>query len=503
MPPLLPDAFSFGVATAGFQIEGGYNGPGEPANNWIQWERTGRVEPSGLACDFWDSPEEALDRAAGLGCDVFRLSIEWARLEPAPGIFDETALARYVEILTMCTDRGLEPVITLHHFTHPWWLGEEFWLTPGSPDQFVAYVARVLPALAPHCRRWITINEPNIVSLMGWIEGQYPPGRTRAFADAFCVLDNLLCAHVLVYDLIHAVQPHAHVTVNTSSSSIYEHDRLLTDLLVAPAHGIGADDLDDWIDERRAMHDAVFTPTNHGELWLRRFFGSISPYGNSAATGGLLLGSTVRNLLRRPAPRRAVQAVSASPSLCPLDAVGFDWYDPIASHAIRRPGHVSSGRRSWSLGREIWDVPANAHGLAGWCRDQSVLLPGMPLWIVENGMATKVQNGRAFARTDRWDRPRYLKAHVAAVVDAVAAGAPVTSYFHWSLMDNYEWGSYTPRLGLFGLDRSRGAKGVRWMDTDAAGYDSAGEYRRLIAAVRSGDERVLAGIDRRPDTSPN
>ena len=176
-----PD-FIFGVATSGFQIEGGFNGPGEPANNWVRWERSGRVEPSGIACDFWRHPEEALDRAASMGCDAFRLSVEWARLEPEEGDFDDTALDRYVEILAMCEERGLAPMVTLHHFTHPSWLGEEFWLTPGSPDRFRDYAARVVPRLSAHCQRWITLNEPNIIALTGWISGATPPaarGRRR------------------------------------------------------------------------------------------------------------------------------------------------------------------------------------------------------------------------------------------------------------------------------------------------------------------------------------
>jgi beta-glucosidase len=165
----LGKGFAIGVATAGFQVEGGYNGPGQPSNNWAAWERSGRAQRSGAACDFWAHPEEALDRAAAIGCTTFRLSVEWARLEPEAGRFDDAALARYVEILEMCASRRLEPMITLHHFTHPGWLGEEFWLRPGSPDLFLRHVQRVLPALAPHCHRWVTVNEPNVVMLMGWI----------------------------------------------------------------------------------------------------------------------------------------------------------------------------------------------------------------------------------------------------------------------------------------------------------------------------------------------
>ena len=78
----LPEGFLAGVATAGFQIEGGFNGPGQPANNWLAWEQAGRVEPSGNAVSFWERPEEALDRAAGLGCNSFRLGVEWARVVP-------------------------------------------------------------------------------------------------------------------------------------------------------------------------------------------------------------------------------------------------------------------------------------------------------------------------------------------------------------------------------------------------------------------------------------
>ena len=315
---LLPPGFLFGVATAGFQVEGGFNGPGEPANNWVRWERSGRVEPSGVACDFWRQPEEALDRAASLGCDAFGLSVEWTRLEPEEGEFDDTALDRYAEIMAMATERGLAPVVTLHHFTHPWYLGEEFWLTPGSPDRFAAHVARVVPRLAPHCRRWVTVNEPNVVALTGWVNGACPPGRRGAVADAWAVADNLLTAHVLAYDVIHQAQPDAVVTTSTSSSSFYDCDRLLDDLLCARSLGIARDELDEWVDERRALHDVAFPPRHLGELALRRLFAASSPFG--VPSGGLI-GSR----LRSPSPRRVVDAVYASPDQCTLDAVGLGW----------------------------------------------------------------------------------------------------------------------------------------------------------------------------------
>ena len=493
---LLGDGFLVGVATSGYQIEGGFNGPGEPHNNWSGWEDIGRAARSGIACDFWRHPEEALDRAAALGCNVFRLSVEWARLEPSPGNFDDAALERYAEILSLCGARGLAPMVTLHHFTHPWWLGEEFWLRPGSPDVFARHVARVVPALAPYCRHWVTINEPNIVALTGWIEGATPPGRRLAVSDAFCVLDNLLTAHVLAADAVAAVQPEALVTTNTSASSVYEHDRMLTDLLQLGAAGIDPSDVDRYIDERRTLHDAAFPPRHAGEAGIRRWFAAVSPYGNGPGWGpGLGARRAVRRLTRSDAPRRVVDAVAASSGGRTLDAVSFDWYDPVASHAVRVPGRrTPAGKRDWSFSRALWDTQSHPSALRSWCATEAALHPGLPLWVVENGMATRVSagDGEPERRADRMDRPRYLRAHLGAVAEAVAEGLPVAAYLHWSLVDNYEWGTYEPRFGLFGLDR-REPDRVRWLDTDAQGDDASGEFARVVAGLRAGDRSVLEG----------
>ena len=489
---LLGEGFAIGVATAGYQVEGGYNGDGEPANNWYSWERSGRVERSAVACDFWAHPEEALDRAAAIGCTVFRLSVEWARVEPEADRFDEAALDRYVEILELCATRGLEPIITLHHFTHPAFLGEEFWLRPGSPDRFARHVARVLPALAPHCRKWVTINEPNILMLKGWIEGVHPPGRHAAFADAFCVLDNLLVAHVLAADAIAEVQPGALVTCNPGASSIYDLDRLLTDLLLLRSVGIPNSDADLYIDERRALHDAALPPQDAAEFALRRSFAAISPYGTNRGAGGGRLWSRFRSTARRPAPRRVLDVAAAPPRPGSLGAIGFDWYDPVASHALGWPGRRNaSGAHELSPRRRLWDVPPHADGLRSWCRTQAALHPALPLWVVENGMATRVIDGVAVPRRDGWDRPRYLRDHFAALVAATDEDAPVTTYLHWSLVDNYEWGSYEPRFGLFGLDRDTPSGSARWLETDAAGHDSAAAFAHIVSGVLRGDRSVL------------
>ena len=474
---VLPEGFLFGVATAGFQVEGGFNGPGEPANNWLAWEQIGRVEPSGDAVGFWARPEEALDRAVALGCDSFRLGVEWARVMPDGNQVDQVALDRYVSIVEGCVARGMAPLVTLHHFTHPEWLGEDFWLRPDAPARFAEWARIVVPALAPSVRHWVTLNELNIFAVQTYMTGDFPPGRVFAIGDAAVALDNLLAAHVVGYDVIHAERPDAIVTTNNFCLSVYEYDRLLVDLLLARSNGIARRDIDAWLADRRRDHYALLPTAGMGETVLRKAGARLAPYG---ATGK---GSTT--------PRRALDALEASPHERTLDVLGVDYYDPLASRHFRLPGHRTAGGRNPAPARALWDDPPDPGGLTRWLGVQHALAPGLPLWVVENGLCNRVRRGRSFGRLDGWDRPRYLRANVAAVVDAIDGGVPVAGYWHWSLVDNYEWGSYEPRFGLFGIDRDRGGTGRRWLETDAMGHDSAGTYRRIIEGLRTGDRSVL------------
>ncbi len=239
------------------------------------------------------------------------------------------------------------------------------------------------------------------------------------------------------------------------------------------------------------LHDAAFPPRHLGEAGIRRFFAAVCPYGAEREPGRGRLWPRLRHLTRPTTPRRVVEAVHASTRPRTLDAVSFDWYDPVASHALRRPPRrTASGSLDWSIGRAIWDVESNPAGLRAWCVTESGLRPGLPLWVVENGMATQVRDGTVVPRDDGMHRPRYVREHFGAVADAVASGVPVRAYLHWSLVDNYEWGTYAPRFGLFGMDRSD-PSAPRWLETDTQGDDAAGEYARVLAGLRAGDRSVL------------
>jgi beta-glucosidase/6-phospho-beta-glucosidase/beta-galactosidase len=494
--PLLPDGFRFGVATSAFQIEGGLNGPGEPANNWARWEREGRVEPSGIAVDFWNRYEEQLDLAAALGCDTFRLGLEWARVEPQAGQIDETALERYSAIIDACLERGLEPLVTLHHFTHPAWLGEDFWLSTESPERFAGWTALAVGRLGDRCRLWITFNEIVILAQLCYAFGLHPPGRRFAWRETYTAIGHMFAAHVRAYEEIHERRPDAVVHTNVSLNSIYESDRLLTDLLLARSSGVPRADLGAWIAERReAWYDAI-SPAKPIERFFRRASAASAPVGRVPRRGERLYrrtraGSDDPEGELRP----AIEAIYASPHVRTLDVLGIDYYDPVAANHIRLPGHRTAGGRSWQPNSDLWDDVVRPPGLTEYARASLALskeakTDGRPLelWVVENGLCNRVRNGHSYERRDGWDRPRYLRENLAAVVAALDAGLSIGAYLHWSLVDNYEWGSYQPRFGIHGVDRERGAK---ILATDSMGRDSAGAYRRLIEGLRSGDRSVL------------
>ena len=327
--------------------------------------------------------------------------------------------------------------------------------------------------------------------LMGWIQGDCPPGRRMAVADAFCVLDNLLTGHVLAADAVTAIQPEAAVTMNTSSSSMYEHDRMLTDLLSCappasrPLRSIATS----------TSAAPCTTPPSRPVTSVRRASAGSSPPSPPTAprwspamdssghvcggsVGGAPRGgwSTPCTRQRAPAPRcRRVRLVRPRSQPRPTHAA-----------AAHRERHARLVLRT----RAIWDVESHPDALRAWCAIESGLRPGLPLWVVENGMASQVRDGRALPRSDGMDRPRYVRQHLGAVADAVAPAcrcAP-TCTGRWSTITN---GAPTSPVSASSAWTAVTPTPPRWLDSDAQGDDAAGEYARVLAGLRAGDRTVL------------
>ena len=170
-----PDGFVWGTATAAHQVEGGnWN------NDWWAWEHAPGspcVEPSGDACDHHHRYPDDLALLAELGFCSYRFSVEWSRIEPEDGEFSVAALDHYDRVTDTCLGLGLDPVVTLHHFTNPRWVAAGGgWIEPVTAERFGRFAERVAARLGDRVSRFCTINEPNIVATIGYLVGVFPPG---------------------------------------------------------------------------------------------------------------------------------------------------------------------------------------------------------------------------------------------------------------------------------------------------------------------------------------
>lgn len=193
MARTFPNGFRWGTATAAHQVEGNnWN------NDWWEWEhREGSPceDPSGDACDQWNLYDADIAMCAALGFTDYRFSIEWSRIEPEDGEFSRASLDHYRRVLGSCHEHGITPVVTFHHFTTPRWVSRAGgWHTGSTVDRFLRYVERSSDALGDLIGRACTINEPNIVSVMGYVLGLFPPGRIDP-ADYEAANANFIAAH--------------------------------------------------------------------------------------------------------------------------------------------------------------------------------------------------------------------------------------------------------------------------------------------------------------------
>ena len=235
-----PDGFRWGTATAAHQIEGGnWN------NDWWAFEHapgSGVAEPSGDACDSWNRWGDDVALCADLGLHSYRFSLEWSRIEPEPGLWSTAAVDHYRRICEALLDRGIDPIVTFHHFTTPRWSAG--WHVPETADRFADFCARLAGDLADVVRRACTINEPNIVAVMGYLLGMFPPGRSdQALFESVSAV--FVDAHRKAVDAIRANAPGVPVGLTLS----------MTDYQALPGGEVHRDEM------RRMMEDVFLAGT--------------------------------------------------------------------------------------------------------------------------------------------------------------------------------------------------------------------------------------------------
>ena len=199
-----PDGFFWGAATAAHQVEGGNTN-----SDWWRSEQAGLVpHRSGRACGSWERWREDVRLLADMGLNAYRLSVEWARIEPEPGRFDQAALDHYRAELEALHDAGIEPLVTLHHFTSPTWLADRGGMAGSTfVARFGAYAERVGREMGDLVHWWVTVNEPSILAMKGYLEGTWPPHRPRDLGGYFRLLRNAVRGHAVARLALRASRP--------------------------------------------------------------------------------------------------------------------------------------------------------------------------------------------------------------------------------------------------------------------------------------------------------
>lgn len=400
-----PKGFSWGTATAAYQVEGNNTN-----SQWWLWEqKPGNIlndHKSGFACDWWGGRwREDLDRAAETHQNAHRMSVEWSRIQPTPDRWDEAAIEHYREIIQGMVQRGLTPTVTLHHFSDPIWLADQgSWENDNTPQYFEKFVVKVVEALKEYVSSWVTINEPNVLLTWAYILGEFPPAK-KDFSTAIKVATNMIHAHAAAYHHIHRIQPQASVGIAINyrgflpSKSWFPPDRLAASL----------------------------------QSWL---FNDLFP--KALEDGWLRFPVSVR---------RISQAKNTQ------DFLGTNYYtrDHVAFNLLK--AKEMFGKRFFPKDADLSDTGFIANDPEGMF---SALKWAMkfkkPIIITENGVED----------ADDHLRPRYLLQHLHQLWRGVNFNWPVKAYFHWTLVDNFEWErGWTQRFGLWELDNETQARRKR------------------------------------------
>lgn len=430
---LFPENFIWGTGDSAFQTEGIVTANGKTTqNNWTAWEeqiivKNGIMQPripenkrAGTACDRWNLYKEDLKLEKGLGLNAHRFSIEWSKIEPEKGVFDEAVMEHYLEYAREMIAHGIQPIPTLWHHTWPLWLPNGF-ETPEGQDEFIKYALYVLEAfkkagLLDHVKIWLTLNEPIGYVMAAYIQGKYPPGKKYYFNLCGTVAKNLLDTHIAVYDAYKKIDPSLQIS--------FAH-------MMNPMHPYYPWNPLDYIPAK--IFDFI---TN--DVALEYFKTGTFYWLNLSNLPDLTPSNMLRKIINLDISFGVFSKQYNHNAIGKIDFVGVNYY----THTLLKM-FVPSARPQEKLA-DNYPVPMiKAMYPEGFyeCLKKAAQL-NLPILITENG----------FSATDLL-REEYLQKHLYILHKAIQEGMDIRGYLFWTLTDCFGWNSgQHSRHGIFAVD---------------------------------------------------
>lgn len=383
----LLEGMQLGVAASATQIDGGHKD-----NSWYEWYTKGYIkdgaDPS-VAAKHYDLYALDAKLMQDMGIKHYRMGIEWARLEPKRGVFDQDAFKHYRDELLLLKQLGIQPLLTIHHFTNPLWFEQMgAFENKECVNIFICFVEKVIKEFGDIVSEYITINEPNVYAVFGFFFGAWPPGK-KSLRATLRVLNNMCECHIRAYELIHRLR----------------EKMGFNDTMVSYAH-----------------HMRVFEPKNKNNIWqnistpvLRRIF-------QSSVSKTFLTG-------KASWPLKHVKGTKKS-LYCDYHAINYYSRTAVSDFNDGVMDNVPVNDLGWEIYPQ--GIVINAK--------QLYLLARLPIYITENGTCDNTDSFRS----------RYIYEHLKALCES---GLPIQRYYHWCFTDNFEWlEGYSARFGLVHVD---------------------------------------------------
>jgi beta-glucosidase len=428
-----PVGFSWGTATAAFQIEGATHVDGRTDSIWDTFCRVPGAIANGdtgdTACDHYRRMPDDVALMADLGLDTYRFSVAWPRVRPDGGAPNPAGIDFYSRLVDTLLANGIKPWVTLYHWDLPQTLEDAGgWTNRDTAYRFAEYTSTVHDALGDRVPTWTTLNEPWCSSFISYGVGVHAPGRTEPRA-AVAAIHHLLLAHGLGTEVLRdSGAEQVGITLNLAPFSAEQPDDQADADLVRCLDGL----------QNRVFLDPILRGSYPADV-----ADHLAPFG---------LGDHIRD--------GDLALIGA-----PIDVLGVNYY--MTTHVEAKPptpGHERREAIRWAVGVEAarhvsrglprtamgWEIEAD--GLRRLLVRLHNEYPGTPLVITENGSAWDDTVGPD-GEVDDPERVEYLLAHLAAVHAAIEEGVDVRGYLAWSLLDNFEWSyGYSKRFGLVRVD---------------------------------------------------